>query len=43
MRMESEAILNLIFDHYNDAVLLLCRSDGSSLCWAASTRSSSGR
>lgn len=31
MRMESEAILNLIFDHYNDAVLLLCRSDGSSL------------
>ena len=31
MRMEFEAILNLIFDHYNDAVLLLCRSDGSSL------------
>ena len=31
MEMESEAILNLIFDHGSDAVLLLCRSEGSSL------------
>ena len=31
MRMESAAILKLIFDSYNDAILLLCRSDGSSL------------
>ncbi len=31
MRMESEAILSLIFDHYDDAVLLLCRSGGSNL------------
>lgn len=31
MRAESEAILNLIFDHYQEATLLLCRSDGSSL------------
>lgn len=31
MRMESEAILKLIFDHYNDAILLLCRSEGSDL------------
>lgn len=31
MRMESDAILSLIFDHYDDAVLLLCKSEGSSL------------
>lgn len=31
MRMESEAILKLIFDHYDDAILLLCRSEGSRL------------
>ena len=31
MRRESEAILRLIFDHYEQAVLLLCRSAGSSL------------
>ena len=31
MEMESAAILNLIFDHYTDAILLLCRSGGSSL------------
>ncbi len=31
MRHESEAILHLIFEHYADAVLLLCRSAGSSL------------
>lgn len=31
MQHESEAILCLIFDHYEDAVLLLCRSAGSSL------------
>ena len=31
MRHESEAILHLIFAHYEDAVLLLCRSTGSSL------------
>ena len=31
MRQESAAILRLIFDHYEDAVLLLCRSAGSSL------------
>lgn len=31
MQTESEAILNLIFDHYNDAILLLCKSEGSSL------------
>ena len=31
MKMESEAILSLIFDHYDDAVLLLCKSEGSSL------------
>jgi len=31
MRHESEAIVHLIFDHYADAVLLLCRSTGSSL------------
>lgn len=31
MRHESEAILRLIFEHYEDAVLLLCRSAGSSL------------
>lgn len=31
MRHESEAILHLIFDHYEEAVLLLCRSAGSSL------------
>lgn len=31
MRQESAAILRLIFDHYDDAVLLLCRSAGSSL------------
>ena len=31
MRHESAAILHLIFDHYDEAVLLLCRSVGSSL------------
>lgn len=31
MQQESAAILRLIFDHYEDAVLLLCRSAGSSL------------
>lgn len=31
MRHESAAILHLIFDHYDDAALLLCRSAGSSL------------
>ena len=31
MRHESAAILHLIFDRYEDAVLLLCRSAGSSL------------
>ena len=31
MQMESDAILSLIFDHYDDAVLLLCRSEGSRL------------
>ncbi len=31
MRNESNAILHLIFDHYDDAVLLLYRSAGSSL------------
>lgn len=31
MRHKSEAILHLIFDHYEEAVLLLCRSTGSSL------------
>ena len=31
MRHESAAILHLIFDHYEEAVLLLCRSGGSSL------------
>lgn len=31
MRHESAAILHLIFDHYEEAVLLLCRSVGSSL------------
>lgn len=31
MRHESEAILHLIFEHYEEAVLLLCRSAGSSL------------
>ena len=31
MRRESAAILRLIFDHYEAAVLLLCRSTGSSL------------
>lgn len=31
MQHESTAILHLIFDHYEDAVLLLCRSVGSSL------------
>lgn len=31
MKMESETILHLIFGHYNEAVLLLCRSAGSSL------------
>ena len=31
MRQESAAILRLIFDHYEEAVLLLCRSGGSSL------------
>ena len=31
MRQESGAILRLIFDHYEDAVMLLCRSGGSSL------------
>ena len=30
MRHESEAILRLIFDHYDEAILLLCRSAGSS-------------
>lgn len=30
MRRESAAILRLIFDHYEEAVLLLCRSEGSS-------------
>ena len=30
MRHESSAILHLIFDHYEEAVLLLCRSAGSS-------------
>ena len=29
MRHESAAILHLIFDHYEEAVLLLCRSTGS--------------
>ena len=31
MQMESEAILHLLFDDYDRAVLLLCRSSGSSL------------
>ena len=31
MRQESAAILHLIFEHYEEAVLLLCRSGGSSL------------
>ena len=31
MEHESAAILHLIFDHYEDATLLLCRSTGSSL------------
>lgn len=31
MQHESSAILHLIFDHYEDAVLLLCHSFGSSL------------
>ncbi|MDY2871913.1 MAG: hypothetical protein SOT57_05180, partial [Eubacteriales bacterium] len=31
MQMESDAILSLIFDHYDDAVLLLCKSEGSRL------------
>ena len=31
MEHESAAILHLIFDHYEDAMLLLCRSAGSSL------------
>lgn len=31
MRHESAAILTLIFSHYEEAVLLLCRSAGSSL------------
>ena len=31
MQMESETILQLIFSHYEDAVLLFCRSDASSL------------
>lgn len=31
MRHESTAILHLIFEHYEEAVLLLCRSAGSSL------------
>lgn len=31
MRHESNAILHLIFDHYEEAVLLLCRSAGSSM------------
>ena len=31
MQHESAAILRLIFDHYEDAILLLCRSTGSSL------------
>lgn len=30
MQHESAAILHLIFDHYGEAVLLLCRSTGSS-------------
>ena len=30
MQQESTAILRLIFDHYEEAVLLLCRSAGSS-------------
>lgn len=30
-KMESETILHLIFGHYDEAVLLLCRSAGSSL------------
>lgn len=31
MRIESDTILQLIFDHYDEAVLLLCRSAGSSM------------
>lgn len=31
MRHESAAILHLLFTHYEEAVLLLCRSSGSSL------------
>lgn len=31
MKMESETILRLIFEHYDEAVLLLCRSAGSSV------------
>lgn len=31
MRHESDAILHLIFDHYEEAVMLLCRSAGSSM------------
>ena len=31
MSMESQAILHLLFDDYDRAVLLLCRSAGSSL------------
>lgn len=31
MKQESEVILHLIFDHYQESVLLLCKSAGSSL------------
>lgn len=31
MKNESNLIIHLIFDHYEEAVLLLCKSDGSSL------------
>lgn len=31
MKIESDAIVNLIFRHFDEAVLLLCRSNGSQL------------
>ena len=45
MERESAAILRLIFDHYDEAVLLLCRSGGSSLegPLTASSKARSGK
>ena len=41
MKNESDSIIRLIFDHYEQAVLLLCRSSGSSLenCFDAIVKS----